>query len=151
MTIYTNTNKVAESLFSLVDVNVEVEPFRKWPTCRDVFIFDERIQDLISDYNQVLHENTVLRMRPDWGGFHGIMDKNFSTSVFSKQWYRVWFYSGHVYSDSTPDATGSLVQTIPFSFRTRNTPGVINKPWRMHWNFLSLEQSCQPVWFKIAW
>lgn len=58
MTIYTNTNKVAESLFSLVDVNVEVEPFRKWPTCRDVFIVDERFEDLISDYNQVLHENT---------------------------------------------------------------------------------------------
>ena len=55
MTIYTNTNKVAEFIFSLVDVNVEVEPFRKWPTYADVFIFDERFQDLISDYNQVLH------------------------------------------------------------------------------------------------
>ena len=54
MTIYTNTNKVAEFIFSLVDVNVEVEPFRKWPTYADVFIFDERFQDLISDYNQVL-------------------------------------------------------------------------------------------------
>ena len=69
MTIYTNTNKVAEYIISLVDVNVEVEPFRKWPTCRDVFIVDERFQDLISDNNQVLHENTALQMRPDWDGF----------------------------------------------------------------------------------
>ena len=93
MMIYTNTNKVAEFIFSLVDVNVEVEPFRKWPTYADVFIFDERFQDLISDYNQVLHDNAVLRMRPDWGGFlMGIMKKNLSTFVFSKQWYKVWFF-----------------------------------------------------------
>ena len=82
MTIYTNTNKVAKYIFSLVDVNVEVEPFRKWPTCVDVFIFDERFQDLINDYNQVLHENTVLRTRPDWGGFLlEIMKKPFHIHV----------------------------------------------------------------------
>ena len=67
--------------------------FRKWPTYEDVFIFDERFQDLISDYNQVLHENIVLRLRPDCGGFlTDIMKKNLSTFVFSKRWYKVWFF-----------------------------------------------------------
>ena len=72
MEVYTNSSQVKELITT--QTNIEVEPFDNHvPESKevDVFLLDYHLLQLQDRYREdkaCLHETTLLRRRPDWGG-----------------------------------------------------------------------------------
>ena len=63
----------------------------------DLFLFDDHLLQFIHSFDKVcLHESTVLRRRPDWGGtIFKMMKNNKHLFLFERVWYQVSYKADH--------------------------------------------------------
>lgn len=98
MKYYTNSNALKEWMTNLADIEDEIGPFDNHvPESKEValFLFGDHFCTINGDY-MVLHVNTVLWKRPDWGGsILEMMKKNTSVFLFNRDWYRVKYDETH--------------------------------------------------------
>ena len=114
MEVYTNSSQVKELI--TIQTNIEVEPFDNHvPESKevDVFLLDDHLLQLQDRYREdkaCLHETTLLRRRPDWGGMIlEMMKYNEHVHLFNRRWYRIYYNP----------------QTYYFKFKLCDTPNLV--------------------------
>ena len=98
MEVYTNAMVVKELITNQTEIKVYLfdQPVPE-STEVDLFLFDDHLLQFNHLFETVgLHESTVLRKRPDWGGtFFEIMKNNKHVFLFYRVWYQVSYKADH--------------------------------------------------------
>ena len=98
MEVYTNAMVVKELITNQTEIKVYLfdQPVPE-STEVDLFLFDDHLLQFNHLFDKVgLHESTVLRKRPDWGGtIFEIMKNNKHVFLFDRVWYQVSYKADH--------------------------------------------------------
>ena len=98
MEVYTNAMVVKELITNQTEI--KVYPFDQpvpESTEVDLFLFDDHLLQFNHLFDKVcLHESTVLRKRPYWGGtIFEMMKNNKHVFLFDRVWYQVSYKADH--------------------------------------------------------